>query len=56
MKLDNPDDYEEASSDPYIVFSIDPPTNPGCKVRRLDRRKLPPLALLLFLSSPSPSL
>lgn len=30
----NPDDYEEASSDPYIVFSIDPPTNPGCKVLR----------------------
>ena len=30
----DPEIYEEASSDPYIVFSIDPPTNPGCKVLR----------------------
>jgi len=30
----DPEIYEEASSDPYIVFSIDPPTNPGCKVWR----------------------
>lgn len=26
--------YEEPSSDPYIVFSIDPPINPGCKIFR----------------------
>lgn len=30
----DPDLYEEPSSDPYIVFSIDPPRNPGCKVLR----------------------
>lgn len=30
----DPDLYEEPSSDPYIVFSIDPPTNPGCKILR----------------------
>jgi len=28
------DRYEEPSSDPYIVFSIDPPANPGCKIFR----------------------
>jgi hypothetical protein len=26
--------YEAASSDPYVVFSIDPPANPGCKLFR----------------------
>lgn len=30
----DPEIFEEATSDPYIVFSIDPPTNPGCKVLR----------------------
>ena len=33
----DPELYEEATSDPYIVFSIDPPSNPGCKIfRRCD--------------------
>ena len=30
----DPEIFEEATSDPYIRFSIDPPTNPGCKVLR----------------------
>ena len=30
----DPDLYQEASSDPYIIFSIDPPANPGCKFFR----------------------
>ena len=30
----DPELYEEASSDPYVVFSIDPPRHPGCKFVR----------------------
>jgi len=33
-KYNNLEEYEAATSDPYIVFSIDPPTAPGCKVLR----------------------
>ena len=30
-KVYDPELYEEATSDPYVVFSIDKPGNPGCK-------------------------
>ena len=37
-KVYDPELFEEATSDPYITFSIDPPSNPGCKIfRRCDR-------------------
>ena len=29
-----PHRYMAATSDPYIVFSIDPPARPGCKILR----------------------
>jgi hypothetical protein len=29
-----PHRYMAATSDPYIVFSIDPPAHPGCKILR----------------------
>ena len=33
-KYYDPELYEDASSDPYIVFSIDPPIYPTCKALR----------------------
>jgi hypothetical protein len=30
----DPKEYMAATSDPYIVFSIDPPAHPGCKILR----------------------
>ena len=34
-RLKNPEEYEDASSDPYIVFSIDPPPLLSCKVHAI---------------------
>ena len=48
-KVYDPELFEEATSDPYTTFSIDPPSNPGCKIfRRCDRSPVGEISVAPF--------